>query len=60
MKLRLPNTFVLLFALLAVIAAATWLVPGGRFETELVDGKPWSWPAAFTSSTPGRRAWSRC
>lgn len=39
MKLRLPNTYVLLFALLALIALATWLVPGGRFETALVDGK---------------------
>lgn len=39
MKLRLPNTYVLLFALLALIAAATWIVPGGRFETALVDGK---------------------
>lgn len=39
MKLRLPNTFVLLSALLALIALATWVVPGGRFETALVDGK---------------------
>lgn len=39
MKLRLPNTYVLLFALLALIAAATWIVPGGRFQTELVNGK---------------------
>lgn len=39
MKLRLPNTYVLLFALLALIALATWVVPGGRFETALVDGK---------------------
>ncbi|MFG6463261.1 YfcC family protein [Roseateles sp. DXS20W] len=40
MKLKLPNTFVLLLALLALIALATWVVPGGRFETELVNGKP--------------------
>ncbi len=39
MKLRLPNTFVLLLGLLALIALATWVVPGGRFETELVNGK---------------------
>jgi uncharacterized ion transporter superfamily protein YfcC len=39
MKLRFPNTFVLLFALLALIALATWLVPGGRYDTELVNGK---------------------
>lgn len=39
MKLRLPNTFVLLLSLLALIALATWVVPGGRFETELANGK---------------------
>ncbi len=39
MKLRLPNTFVLLLGLLALIALATWLVPGGRFETEMINGK---------------------
>jgi uncharacterized ion transporter superfamily protein YfcC len=39
MKLKLPNTYVLLFALLALIAAATWVVPGGKFETQLVNGK---------------------
>ncbi len=39
MKLRMPNTYVLLFALLALIAAATWVVPGGRFQTETVNGK---------------------
>lgn len=39
MKLRLPNTYVLLFALLALIALATWVVPGGRFDTAVVDGK---------------------
>ncbi|TFW32917.1 YfcC family protein [Massilia horti] len=39
MKLRLPNTFVLLFAILALIALATWLVPGGKYDTHLVNGK---------------------
>ncbi|MEJ6007114.1 YfcC family protein [Paucibacter sp. AS339] len=38
-KLKFPNTFVLLFSLLALIALATWLVPGGQYETQLVDGK---------------------
>ena len=47
MKLRLPNTFVLLFSLLALIALATWLVPGGKYETVLVDGKPRIDPNSF-------------
>ena len=37
--LKFPNTFVLLFALLALIALATWVLPGGQYQTELVDGK---------------------
>ncbi|HZX29046.1 MAG TPA: YfcC family protein [Telluria sp.] len=47
MRLRLPNTFVLLFAILALIAAATWLVPGGHYGTHLVDGRQLIDPAAF-------------
>ncbi|MFY7866728.1 YfcC family protein [Roseateles sp.] len=38
-KLKFPNTFVLLFGLLALIALATWLVPGGQYETQMIDGK---------------------
>ncbi|MDM4765689.1 YfcC family protein [Pelomonas sp. SE-A7] len=47
MKLRMPNTFVLLFALLALIALATWLVPGGQYETTLVNGKKLVDPNSF-------------
>ena len=39
MKLRLPNTYVLLAALLVLIALATWVVPGGKFDTAVVGGK---------------------
>jgi len=39
MKLKLPNTYVLLVVLLALIAAATWVVPGGKFDTQLIGGK---------------------
>jgi uncharacterized ion transporter superfamily protein YfcC len=47
MKLRIPNTFVLLFLILAMIAVATWLVPGGQYGTVMVDGKPRIDPASF-------------
>ena len=47
MKLRLPNTYVLLLSLLALIALATWVVPGGRFETALVNGKTLIIPGTF-------------
>lgn len=46
-RLRLPNTFVLLFAILAMIAIATWFVPGGQYGTIMVDGKPRIDPASF-------------
>jgi uncharacterized ion transporter superfamily protein YfcC len=47
MKLRLPNTFVLLFLILAMIAVSTWLVPGGQYDTVMVDGKPRINPDSF-------------
>ncbi len=47
MKLKLPNTFVLLFAILAMIALATWFVPGGKYDTHVVNGKTLIDPASF-------------
>ncbi len=47
MKLRLPNTFVLLFLILAMIAISTWFVPGGQYDTVMVDGKPRINPDSF-------------
>ncbi|MES2323034.1 MAG: YfcC family protein [Pseudomonadota bacterium] len=46
-RLRLPNTFVLLFAILAMIAISTWFVPGGQYDTVMVDGKPRINPDSF-------------
>jgi uncharacterized ion transporter superfamily protein YfcC len=46
-KFKLPHTFVLLFIILALIATATWLVPGGKFDTHLVDGKQLIVPGSF-------------
>lgn len=31
-KFRMPNTYVILFAVIAVIAVLTWFVPGGAYE----------------------------
>jgi len=47
MRLRMPNTFVLLFVILALIALATWFVPGGKYDTHLVDGRQLVDPASF-------------
>jgi uncharacterized ion transporter superfamily protein YfcC len=46
-KFKLPHTFVLLFIILALIAAATWLVPGGKYDTHLVNGKQLIVPDSF-------------
>ena len=46
-NLRMPNTFVLLFSLLVMIAVATWFVPGGKYETHVVDGKTLIDPESF-------------
>jgi uncharacterized ion transporter superfamily protein YfcC len=45
--IRLPNTFVLLFAILAMIALSTRLVPGGKYDTHMVNGRALVDPASF-------------
>ena len=32
MKLKVPNTYVIIFALLLLCAVATWLLPGGQYR----------------------------
>ncbi len=39
MRLKIPNTFIIIFSLLVVVAVLTWFLPGGVFETEEVDGR---------------------
>jgi uncharacterized ion transporter superfamily protein YfcC len=46
-KLKLPNTFILLFALLALIALSTWFVPGGSYDRVMVDGREQVDPTSF-------------
>ncbi|GAB4127565.1 MAG: YfcC family protein [Ignavibacteriales bacterium] len=38
-KLKVPNTYLLIFSLLIVIAAFTWIIPGGKYERAIVNGK---------------------
>lgn len=33
-KFKIPNTFVIVYAIILVAAVATWFVPGGRYERE--------------------------
>ena len=46
-KRRSPDTFVILFAILIVIAGLTWIIPGGNFETQQVDGRNMVIPGTF-------------
>ena len=51
MKMKVPNTYVIIFALLVLCAVATWLVPGGLYvraddgslQYESVEAVPQSW-----------------
>lgn len=35
-KFRIPNTFTIVFSIIVVCAALTWIVPGGQFERQTV------------------------
>jgi len=35
-KLKIPNTFVIVFALIIIAAMATWFVPGGKYDRKVV------------------------
>lgn len=35
-KLKIPNTFVIVFGIILVAAAATWIIPGGHYERHTV------------------------
>jgi uncharacterized ion transporter superfamily protein YfcC len=38
-KFRVPNTYLLIFSLLVVIAGLTWIIPGGQYEKTIIDGR---------------------
>lgn len=38
-RLKVPNTYLLIFSLLVVIAAMTWIIPGGEYERTIVNGR---------------------
>lgn len=44
---RIPNTFVIIFGLLVCIAALTWIVPGGKYDTHVVNGRTLINPDSF-------------
>lgn len=38
-KFRVPNTYLLLFSILILIAVLTWIIPGGEYERTTVNGR---------------------
>ncbi|NPV12469.1 MAG: putative basic amino acid antiporter YfcC [Ignavibacteria bacterium] len=46
-KLRVPNTYLLIFSLLVFIAILTWVIPGGKYERTLVNGREVVVPGSF-------------
>jgi uncharacterized ion transporter superfamily protein YfcC len=38
-KLKVPNTYLLLFSILILIAIFTWIIPGGEYQRTIVNGR---------------------
>lgn len=38
-KIKAPNTYILIFSLLVIIAAMTWIIPGGKYERTILNGR---------------------
>ena len=36
-KLKIPHTFAIVYSLILLAAIATWMIPGGRFQREIVE-----------------------
>ncbi|MCX8105742.1 MAG: YfcC family protein [Ignavibacterium album] len=46
-RLKVPNTYLLIFSLLVLIAAMTWFIPGGKYERMLMNGREVVVPNSF-------------
>ncbi len=47
MKLKMPHTLTLLFFLMVAALIATWIIPQGSFDTEIVNGREVVLPGTF-------------
>ncbi len=46
-KIRIPNTLVLIFIIMVVMAGLTWIVPGGQYARVTVNGRQLLDPASY-------------
>jgi uncharacterized ion transporter superfamily protein YfcC len=53
-KFKVPNTYLLIFIILVFIAGMTWVIPGGKYEKGMINGKEVVIPNTFqyTDSNP--------
>lgn len=45
--IKVPNTYLLIFSLLVLIAALTWIIPGGKYERTIMNGREVVVPNSF-------------
>lgn len=46
-RLKVPNTYLLIFSLLVLIAVLTWIIPGGKYERTIMNGREVVVPNSF-------------
>jgi uncharacterized ion transporter superfamily protein YfcC len=46
-KIKEPNTFLIIFSILVLTAVLTWIIPGGKYQTCMVDGRERVLPGSF-------------
>ena len=51
-KFKVPNTYLLIFYLLIFIAVLTWIIPGGKYQREVVNGREVVLPDSFQYVEP--------
>jgi uncharacterized ion transporter superfamily protein YfcC len=44
---KAPDTFVIIFSIIVLAALLTWIIPGGKYEKKVLDGKEQVDPASF-------------
>jgi uncharacterized ion transporter superfamily protein YfcC len=45
--IKAPNTYLIIFSLIVVVAAFTWIIPGGKYQTEEREGREMLVPGSF-------------
>lgn len=53
MKFKMPHTLTLLFFLMVAALIATWIIPQGAFQTEVIDGREVVVPGTFEVAEDG-------